>query len=118
MLNHFKSQGKQKEIKFLSLSAILLFACSVFGQEKPTAFINAKIIPIIGQPIEQGILLIQNGKIKAVGDARAVRLSSDVQTIDLQGKVLMPGLVDTQATSAGRVADGSSRFSRMCGFRS
>ena len=80
-----------------------------YGQEKPTAFVNAKIIPIVGQPIEQGILIVQNGKITAVGDARTVRLSSDVQQIDVSGKVIMPGLVDSHShigEPAG--ADGSS----------
>ncbi len=91
------------------LLVITLSICSVYGQEKPTAFINAKIIPIVGQPIEQGILLVQNGKITAVGDARTVRLSSDVVQIDVAGKVIMPGLVDSHShigEPAG--ADGSS----------
>lgn len=88
---------------------IFLFACSIFGQEKPTAFINARIIPIVGQPFEQGILLVQNGKITAVGDARTVRLASNVQIIDLQGKVIMPGLIDTHShIGEGAGADGSS----------
>jgi len=97
------------KLKFFSVCAVFLFVCSNFGQEKPTAFINAKIIPIVGQPIEQGILLVQNGKITAVGDARTVRLSSDVQIIDLQGKLIMPGLVDTHShVGEGSGADGSS----------
>lgn len=95
--------------KIFSFLAILMFVCSVFAQEKPTAYINAKIIPIVGQPIEQGILLVQNGKISAVGDARTVRLSSDVQIIDLKGKTIMPGLVDTHShIGEGSGADGSS----------
>jgi imidazolonepropionase-like amidohydrolase len=88
---------------------IFLFVCLAFGQERPTAFINARIIPIVGQPIEQGILLVQNGKITAVGDARTVRLASNVQIIDLQGKVIMPGLVDSHShIGEGSGADGSS----------
>jgi imidazolonepropionase-like amidohydrolase len=58
---------------FCSFLVLISLCCSAFGQERPTAFINARIIPIVGQPIEQGILLVQNGKITAVGDARAVR---------------------------------------------
>ncbi|KAK0039356.1 amidohydrolase family protein [Biomphalaria pfeifferi] len=86
-----------------------MFVCSVFGQEKPTAYINAKIIPIVGQPIEQGVLLVQNGKITAVGDARTVRLSSDVQLVDLKGKTIMPGLVDTHShIGEGSGADASA----------
>ena len=79
------------------------------AQTKPIAFINAKVIPIVGAPIEQGIVIIQNGKITAVGDARTVKLSSDVTIIDAKGKVLMPGLVDSHShigEPAG--ADGSS----------
>jgi imidazolonepropionase-like amidohydrolase len=88
---------------------ICALVCTVLGQERPTAFINARIIPIVGQPIEQGILLVQNGKIVAVGDARTVRLSADVQTVDLAGKVVMPGLVDTHShIGGGSGADGSA----------
>ena len=94
---------------FCSFLVLISLFCSAFGQEKPTAFINARIIPIVGQPIEQGVLLIQNGKITAVGDARSVRLSSNVQIIDLKGKVIMPGLVDTHShIGGGSGADGSS----------
>lgn len=96
--------------KILSLFLLQAFLASmIFGQEKPTAYINARIIPIAGAPIEQGILLIQNGKITAVGDARSVRLSSDVQIVDLKGKTIMPGLVDTHShIGEGSGADGSS----------
>ena len=97
-------------MKQLSLCAalLLLATAAVTGQTRPTAFINARIIPIVGQPIEQGILLVQDGKIKAVGDARTVRLSADVQTVDLSGKTIMPGLVDTHShIGDGSGADGS-----------
>lgn len=91
-----------------SFFVLFLCVCSVIGQERPTAYVNARVIPVVGQPIEQGVLLVQNGKITSVGDARTVRLSSDVQVIDLKGKVIMPGLVDSHS-HIGEVAgaDGS-----------
>lgn len=93
---------------FCSFLVLISLFCSIYGQEKPIAFINAKIIPIVGQPIEQGILLVQNGKIVSVGDARTVRLGSDVQIIDLKGKIIMPGLVDSHShIGGGSGADGS-----------
>ncbi len=96
--------------KYLIYIGLFLLCFNRAGaQEKPTAFINAKIIPIVGQPIEQGILLIQNGRITAVGDARTVRLSSDVVTIDAQGKTIMPGLIDSHShIGDGSGADGSA----------
>jgi imidazolonepropionase-like amidohydrolase len=91
------------------LSLVFLFVCSAFGQEKPIAFINATIIPIVGAPIEQGVLIIQNGKITAVGDARTIRLMSNVEIIDMQGKIIMPGLVDSHShIGEGSGADGSA----------
>ncbi|HXG86460.1 MAG TPA: amidohydrolase family protein [Pyrinomonadaceae bacterium] len=94
---------------FFVFFLITATVCSVFGQEKPIAFVGAKIIPIIGQPVENGILIVQNGKITAVGDARTVRLAADVQTIDVQGKVIMPGLVDSHShIGEGAGADGSA----------
>jgi imidazolonepropionase-like amidohydrolase len=89
--------------------AIFVLVCPVLGQDRPTAFINARIIPINGPVIEQGIMLIRNGKIIAVGDARTVRLSADVQAVDMAGKVIMPGLVDSHShIGGGSGADASA----------
>ncbi|MBC7899389.1 MAG: amidohydrolase family protein, partial [Saprospiraceae bacterium] len=89
--------------------AALILTSAIAAQDRPTAFINARIIPIVGEPIEQGILMVKNGKITAVGDARTVRLSSDVVIIDAKGKVIMPGLVDTHShIGEGSGADGST----------
>ncbi|HEX6280493.1 MAG TPA: amidohydrolase family protein [Pyrinomonadaceae bacterium] len=90
------------------LAAAVLFVSSAAAQDRPTAFINAKIIPIAGAPIEQGVLVVQNGKIKAVGDVRTVRLSSDVVTVDMAGKTIMPGLVDTHSHAGGPAGADSS----------
>ena len=71
--------------------------------------INARVIPISGPVIEQGVVIFRNGKITAVGDARTVRLSSDVVTIDMTGKTIMPGLIDTHSHIGGPAgADGSA----------
>lgn len=94
---------------FLSLLAALVVVVPAFSQAKATAFINARIIPIVGQPIEQGVLLVQNGRITAVGDARTVRLSADVTIVDMAGKTIMPGIVDTHSHIGGPAgADSTS----------
>jgi imidazolonepropionase-like amidohydrolase len=94
---------------FCSFLVLFSLCCPLFGQQKPIAFINARIIPIVGAPFEQGILLVQNGRIISVGDARTVKLGSDVEIVDLKGKVIMPGLVDSHShIGEGAGADGSS----------
>lgn len=64
---------------------------------KPMAFTNARILPIAGQPIERGTLVVQDGKIVAVGPTASTPLPSGAQKIDLNGKVVMPGIVDTHS---------------------
>jgi imidazolonepropionase-like amidohydrolase len=97
-----------KQLYFCA-AAVLLMVSPALAQTKPTAFVNARIIPINGPVIEQGILLVQDGKIKAVGDARAVRLSSDVERVDMTGKTIMPGLIDSHShIGGGSGADGSA----------
>lgn len=84
--------------KFLvCISALIFFACAASGQNRPTAFVNAKIIPIVGQPIEQGVLLVQNGKILSIGAVGSVTIPSGAVTIDVTGKVIMPGIVDSHS---------------------
>lgn len=91
------------------MAAVLLLACTVFGQQQTTAFVNARIIPIVGAPIEQGTLVVQNGKIVAIGATGSVRVPAGAQTVDLGGRVIMPGLVDTHShIGEGSGADGSA----------
>lgn len=56
---------------------------------------NAKIYTVSGGVIEGGTVLMENGKIKAVGQNVAV--PSDATVIDATGKVVMPGIVDANA---------------------
>jgi len=79
------------------------------AQQGHVAFVNAKIIPIAGPEIERGVLVIEEGKITAVGTADAVSIPADAKRIDMTGRVIMPGLVDTHSHIGGvGGADGSA----------
>ena len=82
-----------------------LFVSCVLGQDMRTAYIGAKIIPIVGDPIENGYLLVHKGKIVAIGEAQGVVFTADTAQIDVKGKVIMPGLVDSHS-HVGEVAGG------------
>ncbi len=79
------------------------------AQEKATAFVNAQIIPIDGDEIPRGYLVVQNGKILAIGaDVPGGPDAADYEVVDCAGKVIMPGLVDTHSHIGGiGGADGS-----------
>jgi len=74
-----------------------------------TAFINARIIPVVGDEIENGTLIIRDGKITAVGPADSTPIPDLAVKVDAAGKILMPGLVDTHSHVGGvNGADGSA----------
>lgn len=94
---------------FLSIVAAGLLTAAAAAQEKPVAYINAKIIPIVGPALDQGTIVVQNGKIVAVGDTRSIKPPAGATVVDAKGKTIMPGLVDTHShIGEGSGADGSA----------
>ncbi|CAN5711846.1 amidohydrolase family protein [soil metagenome] len=66
-----------------------------------TAFQGAHIIPISGPEIEDGVLVVQGGAIVAVGRRGDVQIPAGARVVDVSGKVIMPGLVDTHSHIGG-----------------
>jgi imidazolonepropionase-like amidohydrolase/Tol biopolymer transport system component len=59
---------------------------------------NVRIITMKGdEVIESGDVLIENARIKQVGTAGSINVEATVQKMDLKGKTLVPGFVDTHA---------------------
>ncbi len=64
------------------------------------AFVGARVIPIEGPEIPEGVVVVENGRILAVGP-RGTKVPDGAETRDLKGKVLMPGLVDSHSHIGG-----------------
>ena len=90
--------------------AMLVGGCvTVSAQDRPIAFIGARVIPIDGEEIPNGVLVVSGGKITGVGKAGAVQIPAGAERVDVSGKVVMPGLVDTHSHIGGfGGADGSA----------
>jgi len=88
--------------------ALLCMAVSAHAQERAQVFTGATIISISGPPITDGVLVVQRGKIVAVGARASVRVPADAQVIDATGKVIMPGLVDSHSHVGGGAGADSS----------
>ncbi|OHB67233.1 MAG: hypothetical protein A2V70_00555 [Planctomycetes bacterium RBG_13_63_9] len=52
---------------------------------------GGRIIPVVGSEIAQGTVLIENGKITAIGEK--VEMPYDAMVVDVSGKVLFPGMI-------------------------
>ena len=93
-----------------TLCAALLLAAGgalpLSAQERPVAFRGATIIPISGAPVQNGVLVVQGGKIVAVGGPDTP-VPAGAEVRDVTGKTIMPGLVDTHSHIGG--GDGGDR---------
>jgi imidazolonepropionase-like amidohydrolase len=77
--------------------ASLLGTIPALAQEQPHVFTGARILPIAGAPIENGVLVVQHGKITAIGAAGQVQIPAGAVSFDVTGKVVVPGLVDSHS---------------------
>lgn len=90
-------------IRHLSLPILLsicigLFPIRATEAAGPLAIQNAKIIPISGETIERGSILIQDGQIVAFG--ADIDIPGEAKVIDAEGKVVMPGFIDAHNSAA------------------
>ncbi|PHR18361.1 MAG: amidohydrolase [Sphingopyxis sp.] len=71
--------------------------------EKPSgtvALTGARILTMAGEQggiIDDGVIVIQNNRIAAVGPRSAVNIPAGATTVDASGKTIMPGLIDAHA---------------------
>jgi imidazolonepropionase-like amidohydrolase len=98
---------KRTTTSALALLAVLAVNSTAGAQERPLAFRGAHIIPISGTPIDDGVLVVHQGRIVAVGPAAQVRIPDGAEVRDVGGKVIMPGFVDTHSHIGG--GDGGDR---------
>ncbi len=89
--------------------AIALTSGACRAQDNHFAFVGARIIPIVGDEIERGVLVVEDGKIAAVGREGGVSIPAGAKRVDVSDHVIMPGLVDTHSHIGGiGGADGSA----------
>ncbi|MEM7550927.1 MAG: amidohydrolase family protein [Bacteroidota bacterium] len=62
------------------------------------AFTGAKIITMEGEKvIEDGVIVVEDNRIVSVGSSGSVDIPNKAKVIDVKGKVIIPGIVDTHA---------------------
>lgn len=85
----------------------LVVLCLPAALADTLVFRGATVHPVAGAPIPDGVVVVERGRIAAVGAAGSVRIPSGAEIRELQGKVIVPGLVDTHS-HLGRVSGGDA----------
>ncbi len=76
------------------VAALVVFGFCLPAQAQVTAFVNGRVIDGTGKVIEQGTVVVRDGKIAEVGPAASVRVPDGATRVELKGKTLMPGLIN------------------------
>ena len=97
-----------------SLFGVAALAATAFGARAESILIrNATVLTVTKGTVQSGNVLIQGGKIAAVG--KDVSGPSDATVVDATGKYLMPGIIDCHSHTAieGGVNEGTVSDSSM-----
>jgi imidazolonepropionase-like amidohydrolase len=91
-----------------SLAVLVLTARPAAAGDALHAFVGARLLPVSSAPISDGVFVVENGRIAAIGD-RSLAVPGRAVVHDLTGKVVIPGLVCTHSHIGGiGGADGSA----------
>jgi len=83
--------------RFVLLLALCVCAVSISAQDKPLVIRGARILTVTGGVIENGAVVVRNGKIAWVGPDTHVTVPAGATVRNAKGQVLIPGLVDTHS---------------------
>lgn len=94
-----------KATRLLFLPLLALFTCKSHEQKDPSSYLAFTGAIIIdgrgGPPISEGVLLIQNGRVKAVGSKEGVTIPEQATIQNVSGKFIIPGIINAH----GHVGD-------------
>src|SRR5450755_4227026 len=80
----------------LILIFIAVLSTQAVTQDKPVVLKGGKLLTVTHGVIENGVIVMQAGKITAVGAATSVNVPSDAKVIDATGMTVYPGLIDSE----------------------
>ncbi|MDH3439901.1 MAG: amidohydrolase family protein [Gammaproteobacteria bacterium] len=92
------SQRPRRSLRALAGGTVMVLSLTaVIAQADPIAFTGGRVMPVTADPVDNGVLIIDDGEIIAVGSADDVRIPRGAEVIDVSGQVIVPGFVDTHS---------------------
>lgn len=99
---------------FHMIFALGLLCLICAAQSKPLVLKGGKLLTITHGTVENGVLIMQDGKIVAVAAAGSVKIPKEARIIDVTGMTVYPGLIDSE-TNLGLVEISSEVSSKDTG---
>ena len=90
--------SERSSLLVCTLAALTLAGCAEPAVELTPglkAFVGARIIDGTGNTIEDGALIVRDGRVEVVGSSDSVSVPVSAERIDLTGLTIMPGLINT-----------------------
>jgi imidazolonepropionase-like amidohydrolase len=99
-----------------SPSPVLLACLAIAGcssSQPATVFVGGRIIDGTGgPPIDNGALLVRDGRIEAVGPAESISIPDGAERIDVSGRTIIPGLINSHGHVGGTLGLEQGHYSR------
>ncbi len=102
--------NKLPKIIITSIATCLLSLPLTAQPNETTVIRGATLLPITSEPIENGIIVLENGKIAAIGSD--ISIPNGANVINASGKIIMPGIVDTHS-HVGASGDTNERSKKL-----
>lgn len=105
---------KKAVVSFLALFGFLYCSLPAVANDGTVAFVGATIIDgTEAEPLEDGVLVITEGRIRSVGPRSEVTLPEGAEIVDVSGKYIMPGLINAHGHVGATVGlNGNGGYDR------
>ena len=101
-------------VLFSSVLALVTgISLSSGNQTEAIALKGALVHTVTGPPVENATILIEDGKIAAIG--QNVSIPPGAEVIDVTGKAIIPGLIDNHSHMGGYVPNDLNEFPQPIG---
>lgn len=67
------------------------------GDKQDFALVGGRVLTMAGDEYDDGVVVVRDGKVSAVGPRKKVRIPRSVEQIDVSGKWVAPGFVEAHA---------------------
>ena len=108
--------AEESEVSLAELDEVMALYQAPAARLDTYAIVNATVYTVSGETIENGTVVVEDGKIRAVG--AGVEVPAGARTIDAEGGSLIPGIIDAHSHIAGDggLNEGSLAVTSMVGI--